>query len=345
MVVLLLGSMSLVLLRVRQSEDAAVRQQERVSGDRRHAGGDDARTDGARGAARLRADAQKQPEVVNVQTYAGTASPYNFNGLVRHYFLRRGPNVADIQVNLLARESAICRATRSPSTSAQRLLPVAERYRRAHQSRRGPARPARARNARCRNLRPERRRPASPSRGAVRDLFEGTNGVVDVDWYVEDDQPKYRFAVDQRESGAERNHRQDDDRAHAAGWHRGDSGRPARTLPMRRKMCPSIVRLERASRSDLDRLHEPRSCAGRTAIWWRSARLVRVERDIEDKSIYHKNLMPVTYVTADVAGAIESPVYAILKLGPGDRANPDSRRLSRSSNTWRRCPPTDALLA
>ena len=46
-------------------------------------------------------ETQKQPEVVNIQTYAGTASPYNFNGLVRHYYMRRGPNVADIQVNLL----------------------------------------------------------------------------------------------------------------------------------------------------------------------------------------------------------------------------------------------------
>jgi multidrug efflux pump subunit AcrB len=44
--------------------------------------------------------------------------------------------------------------------------------------------------------------------------------------------------------------------------------------------------------------------------------LVRTERSIEDKSIYHKNLMPVVYVTADVAGEIESPVYAMLKLGP-----------------------------
>jgi len=44
--------------------------------------------------------------------------------------------------------------------------------------------------------------------------------------------------------------------------------------------------------------------------------LVRAELVTEEKSIYHKNLMPVVYVTADVAGAIESPVYAILKLGP-----------------------------
>ncbi len=42
-----------------------------------------------------------EPEVVNYQIYAGTASPFNFNGLVRHYFLRHGAHVADIQVNLL----------------------------------------------------------------------------------------------------------------------------------------------------------------------------------------------------------------------------------------------------
>src|SRR5258705_8618779 len=46
----------------------------------------------------------EQPEVTNYQIYAGTSGPYNFNGLVRHYFLRRKPNQADIQVNLLSRQ-------------------------------------------------------------------------------------------------------------------------------------------------------------------------------------------------------------------------------------------------
>jgi hypothetical protein len=46
---------------------------------------------------------RKQQEVVNYQIYSGTSGPYNFNGLVRHYFLRRQPNQADIQVNLLSR--------------------------------------------------------------------------------------------------------------------------------------------------------------------------------------------------------------------------------------------------
>jgi multidrug efflux pump subunit AcrB len=52
----------------------------------------------------IAAEISGEPEVLNYQIYAGTSAPYNFNGLVRHYFLRRGPNVADIQVNLVPKE-------------------------------------------------------------------------------------------------------------------------------------------------------------------------------------------------------------------------------------------------
>ncbi len=61
----------------------------------------------------------KQPEVVNYQIYAGTSGPYNFNGLVRHYFLRHGANQADIQVNLLNQHQ---RSTQSHEI-AKRLRP------------------------------------------------------------------------------------------------------------------------------------------------------------------------------------------------------------------------------
>ena len=67
--------------------------------------------------------------MVNLQTYVGTASPYNFNGLVRHYYLRRGLERRRYPGEpAAARATASCRATRSPSRCAQRLLPVAERF-------------------------------------------------------------------------------------------------------------------------------------------------------------------------------------------------------------------------
>ena len=78
---------------------------------------------------------------------------------------------------------------------------------------------------------------------------------------------------------------------------------------------PLTVRLDRATRSDLERIQSLK-IAGRNGRQVALGELVHVEKVIEDKSIYHKNLMPVTYVTADIAGEIESPVYAVLKLGP-----------------------------
>jgi multidrug efflux pump subunit AcrB len=76
---------------------------------------------------------------------------------------------------------------------------------------------------------------------------------------------------------------------------------------------PILVRLDRATRSDLERLRDLK-LQGRDGKLVALRELTRVETAVADKSIYHKNLMPVTYVTADVAGAIEAPVYAILKL-------------------------------
>ena len=82
----------------------------------------------ARVAQLLAEETQKQPEVVNVQTYAGTASPYNFNGLVRHYYLRRGPNVADIQVNLLPKGERDLQSHEIAKRVRLRLEPIAQRY-------------------------------------------------------------------------------------------------------------------------------------------------------------------------------------------------------------------------
>jgi multidrug efflux pump subunit AcrB len=78
---------------------------------------------------------------------------------------------------------------------------------------------------------------------------------------------------------------------------------------------PILLRLSRASRSDLERLRLLR-VRGRDDTLVPLAELVRVEETLADKSIYHKNLMPVSYVTADLAGAIESPVYAVLAASP-----------------------------
>jgi multidrug efflux pump subunit AcrB len=256
--------------------------------------------------------ALEQPEVVNLQTYAGTAAPYNFNGLVRHYYLRRGPNVADLQINLLPKDQRKLQSHEIAKQVRQRLVPVANRYGARIQVAEVPPGPPV-----LQTLVAEVYGPLQPERIAIarriRDLWKRTDGVVDVDWYVEDDQPMFRIQVDKEKAAL--NGISEDDIARtmqvaSAGYEAG-----LLHVDSEKEDVPLNVRLSRASRSDLEHI-EDLKVAGRNGRLVALRELVRVEPAIVDTSIYHKNLMPVTYVTADIAGAVESPVYAILKLGP-----------------------------
>ena len=94
------------------------------------------------------------PEITSVQAYAGTPAPFNFNGLVRHYYLRETPELGELQVNLAARRRrASARATPSRSICAQRLAGAAVARGHQHQGGRGAARAAGAGDAAGRNLR------------------------------------------------------------------------------------------------------------------------------------------------------------------------------------------------
>jgi multidrug efflux pump subunit AcrB len=130
---------------------------------------------------------------------------------------------------------------------------------------------------------------------------------------VEDDQAKYRLVVDQEKAALNGISEEDIARAMQI----ASAGYPAGLLHQEAEKEDVVlrVRLDRATRSDLQRM-QGLKVTGQAGHLVALSELVRIERVVEDKSIYHKNLMPVTYVTADVAGAIESPVYAILKLGP-----------------------------
>ena len=131
----------------------------------------------------------QQPEVINYQIYAGTSGPYNFNGLVRHYFLRSQPNQADIQVNLLSRHD---RKAQSHEIARRLAAGVGQdcRSRSAHASRLPKFRPVRP----ClQTLVAEVYGPDYKGQielaAQIKKVFQQTPGVVDVDWYVEDPQP------------------------------------------------------------------------------------------------------------------------------------------------------------
>jgi len=254
----------------------------------------------------------EQPEVVNVQTYAGTASPFNFNGLVRHYYLRRGANVADIQVNLLGKEHRDLPSHDIAKQIRQRLTPIARANRANIKVAEVPPGPPVLQTMVAEIYGPTeegRQRIA----GQVKQLMEGLDGVVDVDWYVEDLQPKHQLVIDREK----------------AALHGITAAEIARTLRLAgageaagllhddaaKEDVPLEVRLPREVRSDLGRMQDLK-IRGRGGNSVSLRELVTLNTTVTERSRYHKNMMPVTYVTADVAGAMESPVYAILALTP-----------------------------
>ncbi len=255
----------------------------------------------------LAREAQRQPEVINLQTYVGTAAPFNFNGLVRHYYLRRGSNMADIQVNLLPKGDRKLQSHEIAKQVRARLQTVADRFGARIKVAEVPPGPPVLETLVAEIYGPDTEGRLRLARG-VRDLLKRTGGVVDVDWYVDDDQTRFRLAVDQEKAALHGISEDDIARTVQA----AAAGYPAGLLHVdaAKEDVPITVRLDRATRSDLDRMQSLKVRG--VAL----SELVRKEQTIADKSIYHKNLMPVVYVTADVAGAMESPVYAILKLSP-----------------------------
>ena len=112
----------------------------------------------------IAAAVRTEPEVTDYEIYAGVASPFNFNGLVRHYFLRRGANVADLQINLVPKGERKAQSHDIAKRVRPRVAEIAAKYRRAGGRGRSAARPAGVADAGRRNLRADRARP--PGAGA-----------------------------------------------------------------------------------------------------------------------------------------------------------------------------------
>lgn len=262
-----------------------------------------------------------ESEVTDYQIYVGTPAPYNFNGLVRHYFLRRGANVADIQVNLLPKQVRVAQS----HDIAKRIRPAVAAIAAQHGARVAvaevpPGPPV------LQTLVAEVYGPTEAARLAlateIRKVFRETEGVVDVDWYVEEDRSKARFVIDR-------------EKAALSGISAETISRTLRIaveglsvdlvhVPDEKEDVELVLGLPRSLRSrpeellslrlrpgDGNALPEPGNAVP-SLVPLRE--LVRIENVAEEKSLYRKNLMPVTYVIGDVAGTIESPFYAIQRM-------------------------------
>jgi multidrug efflux pump subunit AcrB len=273
---------------------------------------------------------QTIPEVTDFESYIGTASPFDFNGLVRHYYLRKGGNVADIRINLvdkhkrkrqsheIAKEErpkiqAVARAVNPEANVKIVEVPpgppvlatlVAEIYGKDDKVRRRIAK-------------------------EVEEIFKKTPGVVDVDTLVDADHYKYEVVINRRKARESGVTEEQISKTISVAF-KGAAVSEAHT---KYDMEPVAiwVRLPRTQRDDIRKVLDL-TVMNREGKLIPLRELVTIKKVLADKTIYHKNLHPVSYVIADVAGKYEAPIYPILQINKylSEHPLPDGYKLSYS---------------
>ena len=247
------------------------------------------------------------PEVANYQLYAGSSAPINFNGLVRQYYLRHAPHQGDIQVNLLDKHHrdrsshAIALAARPPLAEIGRRFGANVKVVEVP-----PGPPVMA------PLVAEIYGPDYPRQMAVaqtvRRVFEATPDVVDVDDTIEAAQEKLIVAVDRARAARLGISQQAVATAVAAALR----GEDMSYLHDEQAKRPVPIRVELPSgaqdRAEVLASLRLRSAAGSLVPL---SEIAAVERTTRQQTIYHKDLLPVVYVTGDVTGATDSPLYGL----------------------------------
>ena len=252
----------------------------------------------------------KQPMVKNYQGYIGTAGPISFNGLVRHYDLRRGDNVADIQVNLIDKEERSLQSHDIAKSMREPIQKIAARYRANVKIVEVPPGPPVLSTLVAEVYGPDYKQQIEIGR-QIEQLFRKTPDVVDADWMVEDDQFEYKFTVD-KEKAMRYGVATAQVNAIVAG---GLSGMPVGVINSPNSFSQTPIRLQ-LKEEDKAGVNEILGLTV-TGIQGNTVSLrdiVTVNRQVKDKSIYRKNQKEVVYVMADMAGDLESPFYAISKM-------------------------------
>ena len=253
-----------------------------------------------------------RPEVVNYQSYVGTSAPITFNGLVRHYDMRGGSNMADIQVNLLDKGDRTAQSHEIASLIRPEIQRIGNKY-----------------NA---NVKIVEVPPGPPVLSTIvgevygpdydtqmdiadqlQQILKNTPDVVDVDWMVEADQIEYQFIIDKEkamlygvapEQIAHTMNMALSERAVTNLYDENASNQIGLILALDEK--------EKSTIQDIAQLKVKSQQGNGNMV--PIADLVTIEQTTRAKSIYRKNQKRVVYVLADMAGELESPVYAILGM-------------------------------
>ncbi len=250
------------------------------------------------------------PEITAMQTYVGTASPFNFNGLVRHYYLRRNSWEADIQVQLKHKNDRD-RTSHQLAVAARELLtPVAEKVGARIQVVEMPPGPPVLQSVVAEVTGPDTETRLQVADDLTR-LFEESDFLVDVDNYIQKPVEIWRFEVDTEKAvrrgvsvdAINRNLGMAMGGARLGDVKRGSVLEPTFIVIQ----VPMEIRSKITSLTDLP-ISNP---MGQNVPLGELGRFVK---DMQDPIIYHKDLRPVEYVTAEVTGRLDAPIYGMLDV-------------------------------
>ncbi|NVK07946.1 MAG: efflux RND transporter permease subunit [Tenacibaculum sp.] len=251
-----------------------------------------------------------RPEVVNYQSYVGTSAPITFNGLVRHYDLRGGSNMADIQVNLVDKKDRSIQSHDIAKSMRSDIQNIAQKFKANVKLVEVPPGPPVLSTIVAEVYGPDYEKQIEIA-NEVQNILHNTNDVVDIDWMVEDNQTEYEFVIDKEKAmlyGVA-------PQQIAYTLNMALSNRAVSTLydedaSNQVGIVFALDEKEKSSVQDIAQLQIKSQHGNMVSI----SDLVSIEEKNSAKSIYRKNQKRVVYVMADMAGELESPAYAILGM-------------------------------
>ena len=251
-----------------------------------------------------------QPEVVNYQNYVGTSAPITFNGLVRHYDMRGGSNMADIQVNLLHKEDRDLQSHDIAKAMRPEIQKIAKKYGANVKLIEVPPGPPVLSTLVAEIYGPDYEEQIKVAQ-QVQTILQNTIDIVDIDWMVEDHQTEFRLEVDKEKAMLN---------GIAPQQVVGNLTYLLKEYPVSNlydensndnvSIVLSLDDKDKTSLQDIQNLKIKGNQGNMIPI----SDLVKVRKDTLQKTIYRKDQKRVVYVTADMAGTLESPVYAILGM-------------------------------
>ena len=256
-----------------------------------------------------------QDKIVNYQNYVGTSAPITFNGLVRHYDLRSGSNVADIQVNLIDKKERKEQSHDIAKDLRPHIQDIGKKFGANVKIVEVPPGPPVNSTIVAEVYGPDYDQQIAIA-DQLKTLLINTDDVVDVDWGVESDQKEYRFVIDKEKAMLYGVSPQQI--VHTMNM--ALSNRPVTHLYAENAYSQvgivlSLDEKEKSTVQDISQLKITSKHGEMVSV----GDLVDIEEGVRAKSISRKNQKRVVYVLADMAGDLESPVYPI--LGMADKLN------------------------